>query len=511
MSKGRQTASGVIWNWIALASSFAVSFFLSPFIVHRLGTVLYGVWALVAGLTSYMSLMDLGLRGAIVRFVSRSHAQGDHENSSLTVSGALWLRQWISLGVILLSVLFSFLLTRFFQIPVEAQSAARLAVILSGTGIAISLYLGVFGGVLTALHRFDLSSAVTLTQTALRAGGAIFVLWRGYGFLGLAVSDLCVLVLAYLAQTYFCFRIYPQLRIRLQYPGLEILRQFAGYSFWVFLLHIFAQVIYYTDNLVVGAVVSVAAVTFYSIGSSLIEYLRTIVASLTTTFLPLASRYQASGEFAELRKLLQLGTRVAIAVALPVQVALFFRGQTFINLWMGPQYGLTSGRVLQILLIAQLFTVANSTSMNVILGMAEHRRIAIWAGGEAVVNLILSILLARRIGIYGVAVGTVIPSLIAQVFLWPRYVCHLVGAPLRGYLWRAWIQPFGAAVPFGIACLLTNRYWSAQHLATFFLQIAAILPVYLVAVFFLFRGEILGEIKKRTNWFSSSDPSVRST
>jgi O-antigen/teichoic acid export membrane protein len=511
MSKGRQTASGVIWNWIALASSFAVSFFLSPFIVHRLGTVLYGVWALVAGLTSYMSLMDLGLRGAIVRFVSRSHAQGDHENSSLTVSGALWLRQWISLGVILLSVLFSFLLTRFFQIPVEAQSAARWAVILSGTGIAISLYLGVFGGVLTALHRFDLSSAVTLTQTALRAGGAIFVLWRGYGFLGLAVSDLCVLVLAYLAQTYFCFRIYPQLRIRLQYPGLEILRQFAGYSFWVFLLHIFAQVIYYTDNLVVGAVVSVAAVTFYSIGSSLIEYLRTIVASLTTTFLPLASRYQASGEFAELRKLLQLGTRVAIAVALPVQVALFFRGQTFINLWMGPQYGLTSGRVLQILLIAQLFTVANSTSMNVILGMAEHRRIAIWAGGEAVVNLILSILLARRIGIYGVAVGTVIPSLIAQVFLWPRYVCHLVGAPLRGYLWRAWIQPFGAAVPFGIACLLTNRYWSAQHLATFFLQIAAILPVYLVAVFFLFRGEILGEIKKRTNWFSSSDPSVRST
>src|SRR5260370_24654794 len=53
MSQGK-TASGVIWNWIALASSFAVSFFLSPFIVHHLGTVLYGVWTLVAGLTSYM-------------------------------------------------------------------------------------------------------------------------------------------------------------------------------------------------------------------------------------------------------------------------------------------------------------------------------------------------------------------------------------------------------------------------------------------------------------------------
>jgi O-antigen/teichoic acid export membrane protein len=501
MSQGN-TASGVIWNWIALASSFAVSFFLSPFIVHHLGTLLYGVWALVAGLTSYMSLMDLGLRGAVVRFVSRAHAQKNHERASVMVSGALWLRQWISIAVVLLSVAFSFVLTRFFQIPAEAQSSARWAVILSGSGIAISLYLGVFGGVLTALHRFDLSSGVTLTQTALRAIGAVYVLWHGYGFLGLAISDFCVIALAYMAQTILSFRTYPELRIRLQIPGREVLRDFAGYSAWVFLLHIFAQVIYYTDNLVVGAVVGVAAVTFYAIGGSLIEYLRTIVASLTTTFLPLASRYQAEGNYTQLRKLLEMGTRVAIAVALPVQVALFFRGQTFINLWMGPQYGPASSRVLQILLIAQLFTVANSTSMNVILGMAEHKRIAIWAGGEAVANLALSILLARRMGMTGVAIGTVIPSVVAQVFLWPRYICKLVGASLAGYLWRSWVMPFLAAVPFGISCFLANRYWPVHQLATLFLQLAAILPVYVVTIFLLFGREILAELKNQTNWFS---------
>jgi hypothetical protein len=149
--------------------------------------------------------------------------------------------------------------------------------------------------------------------------------------------------------------------------------------------------------------------------------------------------------------------------------------------------------------------------MNVILGMAEHRRIAIWAGGEAVANLILSIILARRIGMYGVAVGTMIPSLIAQVILWPRYVCQLVGASLSGYLWRSWLLPFAAGVPFGVACFLTDRYWTAQHLATFFLQVVAILPIYLIAVFFLFRGEILGELRKRTNWFSARDPSARPT
>jgi O-antigen/teichoic acid export membrane protein len=508
MDKGKRTASGVIWNWIALASNFAVSFFLSPFIVHHLGTVLYGVWALVVGITSYMSLMDLGLRGAVVRFVSRSHTQGDHATSSALVSGALWLRQWISLAVILLSVLLSFFLTHFFQIPAEAQSAARWAVILSGSGIAVALYLGVFGGVLTALHRFDLSSGVSLAQAPLRAFGVIWVLRHGYGLLGLAVSDFCVILFANLAQTYLSFRTYPTLRITLRYPGREILREFAGYSLWVFLIHIFAQVIYYTDNLVVGAVVSVAAVTFYTIGGSLIEYLRTIVASLTVTFLPLASRYQAAGEFSQLRKLLQWGTRIAIGVALPVQIALFFRGKTFINLWMGPEYGSSSGRVLQILLIAQLFTVANSTSMNMILGMAKHRKVAIWAGGEAIANLVLSVLLARRLGMYGVAIGTVIPSVISQAFLWPRYMCKLVDAPLGWYLSRTWIASFAAGIPFGLACWLTERHWPVQNLALFFIQIASVLPVYLITIFCFFRKDILEELRKRTSWFASSKPPV---
>src|SRR6266852_3513339 len=76
MSKGTSTARGVFSNWTALAVSFVVAFFLSPFIVHHLGVVAYGVWALVVAITSYMSLLDLGLRGAVIRFVSRHYAAG---------------------------------------------------------------------------------------------------------------------------------------------------------------------------------------------------------------------------------------------------------------------------------------------------------------------------------------------------------------------------------------------------------------------------------------------------
>ena len=120
-------------------------------------------------------------------------------------------------------------------------------------------------------------------------------------------------------------------------PGHGNLKGLAGYSLWVLLIHIFGQVIYYTDNLVAGAHVSVAAITFYSLGGSLIEHMRTVVASLTSTFMPLASICEAGGETDKLRLLLINGTRIVLLVALPIQIAPFLRGKTSLNLWMRPQ------------------------------------------------------------------------------------------------------------------------------------------------------------------------------
>ena len=226
--------------------------------------------------------------------------------------------------------------------------------------------------------------------------------------------------------------------------------------------------------------------------------------------MPLATSYEAAGEFDRLRRLLIDGTRIALIVALPIQVALFFRGGTFLNLWMGQQYGPTSGRVVQILLLGQVFTLANATSMNIVFGLAKHKRFAIWLAIEAVANITLSIFLARRIGIYGVAIGTVIPTLFVQIVLWPRYICQVVDVPLWLYVFQAWVRPALATIPYGVVCYVTERYWLPTKLIGFFSQIIAILPVYLVFVVFSFRKEIAQQLKMRTKRISPlpSDPEV---
>jgi O-antigen/teichoic acid export membrane protein len=497
MPKLRQLAWGVTMNWIALGASVIVSFFLAPFVVHRLGNTIYGVWVLVNSLVSYMALLDLGLRGAVTRFVSKGFAQGDHAASSRALSAAFWMRVWIGLGAVFISGVLAIVVGRAFHIPSELRTPAQWVAVVCGINFAVSLTSGVFGGVLSALQRFDLLSAATMLQTLLSAAGIVLLLRMGHGIIALAIWQLCVATICGALLILLSFRNYPQLVLSFHRPDKETLRQLWNYSSFVFIINLSHQIVYYTDNLVVGAFLSATAVTFYAIGGNLVEYLRNLVSSLTSTFTPLASTLEAQEKTRRLQQLLIYGTRAGLFIALPVELALFFRGHTFIGLWMGAQYSDISGHILRILLLAQFFILANGTSGGIAYGLGRHRPVAFWALGEGIANLALSVFLVRRIGISGVAWGTVIPSLVTYGMFWPWYSPRLVGLPVWNYLWQSWIKSGLSAIPFGVACYYTDRFWVAKSLLQYFMQIAAILPLFAAGIAACFWSELYAYARKR--------------
>jgi O-antigen/teichoic acid export membrane protein len=495
MPHTRRIVQNILSNWTALFITTAAAFFVSPYVVHHLGNLAYGVWVLVASMVSYMNLLDLGLRSAVTRFVSKGVAQQDREAANKAVSGALWIRFWISVAIILIGTILGLGFRHIFKIPGQLAEPARITLLITSVSIAISLWCGVFGGVLAALHRFDVISSVSILQTCLRAVGFVVLLHGGRGIVALAAWELCTSVLANLATTISCFRIYPDLRLTFRPPDSTTFGRLWNYSLYVFVINIAVQVVYYSDNMVVGAFLSPTAVTFYAIGGTLVLYSRQIVSAMTTTFAPLASTYEAEGKQSNLRGLLIHGTRAALLVSLPIEAALFFRGHTFIRLWMGEQYAQPSGTVMQILLLSVLFSTANTTSNGIVWGMEKHKRVALWAMCEAMANLTLSIILVRKIGIYGVALGTAIPSILIELILWPSYICKLVMMPVRTYLWQTWARTMLGAVPFAVTCAATDYLWKPQNLATFFAQVLALLPLLFAAYALIFRDEIATQVR----------------
>ncbi len=490
MTTTKRLATNVMMNWAATAVGMVVPFFLTPVIVCSLGPGGYGVWILAMSTVAYLNLLDLGLRTAVIRYVSKAHAEHDNAAASRAIGAALWFRLLIAAAVTLLSVGLAALFPHLFAIPPELRRAAQITVLLSAIGVAVTLVSGVFGAVLSAIHRFDLLSSLTILQTCLRACGVIIILRSGGGLRSLAYWEFAVIATVGVLTCLLTLRIFPAARVRLGRPDIVTLRTIWSYSFVIFIIIIAGQIIFNTDNLVVGAFLTVSLVTAYAIGGSLIQYASQVVTALSTTFVPLASSLEATGRPEKMRQFLLRGTQATLALSLPISVTLMLRGKTFVGLWMGPQYSEISGTVIQILLVGQFFTIANLTAGAIMFATNQHKPVAKWASIEAALNFALSLILVRTVGVYGVAWGTTISMIVVHLIFWPRHVERTLSVPATHYVWQGWLKIALCALPFAATTAAVEHLFPAHTKLWFFTQIALTLPIYAATVLLIFRGEV---------------------
>jgi O-antigen/teichoic acid export membrane protein len=499
--RARHIARNVLFNWVGIIANMAVGFFLSPFILHRLGNVAFGVWALAVSVVGYLGLLDLGMQNSVLRFVSQGHTKKDHLGASEAISAALWVRLQISGLAIVISAGIAAIFPYVFKITPDLVGDARKAILLIGATTAISMSVGVVGGVLSALNRYDLQNYVVLVQTAIRVVGVVTALRTGHGIVAIALCELVAVLVGNLLLVWVARRLYPELRIRLNKPKSETLRKIWSYSSYVFLTTVAVQLVYQTDNLIVGAFISTTAVTFYAIANQLCRYVTQVVGSMGNTFMPAASTYEAAGDTTGLLMLYKNGTRATLMVSLPVMTTLILRGPAFIGLWMGPQYSHSSGTVLILLSIPLLFAFANRTATAIAFGVEKHKTTSLWAIGEGVANLVLSVVLVRWYGIYGVAIGTMVPSLFAQLILWPGYISKLVGLNTVEVLWKIWAPMYLATIPFAAATYAVQVLFPARTLSIFILQVIATLPIFLITIGLVFRAYVRDQILPRFRSF----------
>jgi O-antigen/teichoic acid export membrane protein len=462
-----------------------VSFFLSPFVVRHLGNSAYGFWVLIGSLTGYLGLFDLGVRAAVTRYVSRYFVAGSHEEASRTVSSALGIFLAAGTAVVVVSLLLANLVTRAFHIPEAYHGVAPFIVVLCGCSIAVTLVSGVFGGVVAGLQRFDWQNSIDIVAVCLRTLAVVVVLSRGKGLLALAVVHLLFGILTGLTYVWASFRLYPQLQFKAAFLSRQHVKLIFSFGLLSILLDVSRLLVFYTDSVVIGAFLPVALITFFAIAGNLVNYARDFVRGISTTMLPLASAIEARGGLGAIQSVVLKGCRFATLTMAPIAATFLIRGGSFIGLWMGVSYADPSGRVLWILSLGLLFVASGQVGTAIILGLGKHGPFVPVALGEAFANLLLSIVLVRPWGIYGVAWGTVLPSLLVGVTFWPWYFRRTLAIPLIEFVWSTWVRPAIAMIPFAASSYAIERFWPATNLVMFFAQVGALLPVALLGAWFV--------------------------
>ena len=460
MNLKKQTLKNVGASWLGLVVNAGVGFFLSPFILHKLGDAAFGLWVLLITVFGYYGLLDLGIRSSIIKYVAEFNATRDLDRLLRTINTVVFSYACLGLTIFIITETASFFVGTLFHLPPDLVHTAEILFRMVGLAVAILFPLSVFSGVLQGLQRFDLLNLTQIGSNLARAILIIVALTHGGGLLTVAFITLALFIAVQVTCLVLAHHLVP-LRYGRDLLDRATFHRIIGYSSITFLISIAEKLRFGTDAVVIGIFLSPVAITFYAVGSKLVDYSVGFVEAMAEIFLPMASQFDAAGDSGRLRKLFVAGNRASALVMFPVCGILIVLGKSIISVWMGPKY-ISSYTVLLLLLLPRTLYRAQAASNRILFGMYRHKALAIVVFIEGISNLILSVILVHYYGIVGVALGTTIPLVLTSLFFLPPYLCRLLKVPLKTFLAEAYSAPLGLSLLL-VAVLLAERHIFLPH------------------------------------------------
>lgn len=478
-------ATGTATRYLLLAVNIAIGIWMMPFSVGHLGKSEYGLWMLVVSMTAYFQLFDLGYGNGLVRQITDADARGDER--AINELASTFVVVYAGIGLVALvatAALSAWVVPRFPHLTAGQVRTAQWVTVVLGLRVAIGFPMTVFGAVTTSRQYFALNTGIAIAVSLAVALITYVVLEAGHGLRVLVPATTAVNLLAYLAYARAARVAYPGLRLAPTLFSRRHLREVTSYSFYVFLITVSAHLGYNLDNVVVGASLGTSAVAVYAVASRLADYQRQLSNQFNGLLFPVVVGLGARNDQERLRLTMVHGTRLALGLVLAVTIALVAFAGPLVGAWMGPGFA-DSLPPLYALAAASVVLVAMGPLGNILLGTGSHRLVAGCALGEALANVVLSLILVRSWGLAGVAAGTAIPVLAMNLLVFLPAACRSLDVRLGSFLREALLPAALPAVPAIAAAAALRTYAPPASLAAVVVEGGLVALVY-VAGFLCF-------------------------
>lgn len=439
--------------------------------------------------------MDFGLNSAIQRFLSRAIGSKDHNEANKVINTALAI--FTIIGFI--ALIFSFVIVLVVPLLIKNITETdlfRKIILILGLNFAIGFPLRVFSGILSANIRYDLSTAIELIKLALRTALIIVLLKAGHGIMALAFITLVADIGGYIANYFIVRHLYKYIVFSKTLIDKSLIKPLSGYSIYTFISQIADQLRFNIDNLVITIFIGLESVTLYSIASRLVSYFMQFIVRAIGMLAPLFSQYEAKGDYGSIREKFIITTKISGYLSMMVGGIIIIFGKPFIQRWVGTRY-LDAYPVLLVLVIPVTLALMQNPSIQLLYGISKHKFFTISNSIEGIANLVLSVILVRKYGLIGVALGTAIPMIIIKLFVQPVYTCRIIKLDIREYYLDILVPTIlNSGIIFIIFWLLFKGLIVPNYLSLLVL-ISSIIVFFIACAFFLgFKAAERGYFKK---------------
>lgn len=370
-SAHRQMAVNMLSGICVFALNLCVSFFLTPFIVGKLGTAAYGFIGLSNNIIGYSGLLTIAVNSMAGRFITVKVHEGNFYEANRYMSSIFYTNLILSAIILLAVVLTAVFLPDLINIPENLVGDVQALFVMLGCSSVLGLMTGVISIGAFIRNRLDITNIRNVIGSFIRV---TLLLWL-FGFfmphlwyIGITVIIMDIYVIG--SNYYFYRLLTPELHISRKYFDIKHLKEVTAAGAWNLVSRLSEMLSRGFDLLLANIFISASAMGILSITQIIPMMILGFFSMLSGNFSPEFTRLYAIKDYDGLKKELLRSVRLTgFFSCIPLSL-LFAYGDIFYKLWLPTEdasllYWLTClGCLAQIFALPQeplwnIFTIVN--------------------------------------------------------------------------------------------------------------------------------------------------------
>jgi O-antigen/teichoic acid export membrane protein len=352
-------------SWLVPAIAIFVAM---PVTVRGLGPNRYGLLVLIAALTSYLGLTDLGLGTAVIRYISYYRALDEGRPILGIVRFAfVWFFCAGIVGAVVLILGAPWLVDVVLRVPVNLQVTAETVVRLTALNFVLAMLLSVASAIPQGFLRYDINAAVSSVFGTVAAIGPAVLVSLGYG--------LETIVLFYILSNACALSLYGLLAVRLVRsvplsvgPEWKTVRRkalsFAGLTA---LTNIHTVVASQTSRLIVGIAGGVSQAAYYQVPNQLSANVNAMLSKAAQVLFPTGAGMMARSDHSAVRHLYTRSSRLLFLVNCSFAMSLCIFATPLLRYWVSDLFAREGATALVIFAITQSLNACTMAAANLTL------------------------------------------------------------------------------------------------------------------------------------------------
>lgn len=443
-------------NVLRLLGSGVVVLAVPPFLTRLLSKDAYGAWVLLMQWVLWLGFLDFGLQIAVARFVANADELNQTEERDAIASTAFALLSVAcSIALVVIALLAWQFPHVFSKMPSYLQQQGRIALLLMGASFALGLPASTFSAIFIGLQRNNIPAALSVGSKVVTACLVIAAALNHYGLAAMAAAVALSNVGFYIS-SWFAWRAWANgVRIRISSISKECARRIAEYSSALTVWNGAMLLISGVDLSVVG-IFDYRATAAYGVAATLTNVVAQTQGAIFSAFLPASAVLSARGDNGKLGGMLLSSTRYGCVTLLLMGLPLLISGNFILRMWVGSEYAAQGTAILQVLVVANIIRLISLPYSTLLLGTGQQRKVIVSPIAEGITNLGASVVGAHFLGAFGVAIGTLIGSIVSVAFHFfynmPRTSAIAIDRHLL--VKDGLLRPLACAIPLALVMVL---------------------------------------------------------